>query len=98
MSESVYVQVLDLRDGTSPPRSLVWRIPLTTYNKMKALMQVKEEKPMEYVCADCGTKTDQFNEPCVSCGGRRISLISVIEKLLGPNWYEIGFGDQNVGD
>lgn len=49
--------------------------------------------PFQYVCADCGTETNAFHDACACCKGRRISAISVIEKLLGPDWRATAFPD-----
>lgn len=49
------------------------------------------------VCADCGHEQKQTTLaiPCSVCTGNRVVYTSAIERLLGPDWRAIGWGNSD---
>ena len=40
---------------------------------------------MEWICADCGEKTNDEMLPCKNCNSFRIVLVSVLEEIAKQN-------------
>ena len=76
------VMVYDHGNGTAVP----WVVSKSTFDRLIP----KEPEPMpetnDYTCLDCATDKSTMKGTCDNCGSVRISLISVVEEVAGPDW------------